>query len=343
MNIYFWPQTNNKRVASYRIRCLNIVKLFEERLYGPSFYIKKPFLFSFRRPHTLILSKRYDSKSIAHAIKLKEKFGTELYLDLCDNHIFYKHETPKLKKRKIDFINAIDKIDNIITSSDYLANEISKYKNKNKIRVIEDLTEKPSSYSKYDTIFSPSKYREYKRLKSFLKSNEAKGPENIIWFGNKGTPHSGGGIDDLSLTIDILNKVYEKRPITFTVMSNSKKSFSPILERLKCPTLYIEWNLQFSSDILSLHDTCIIPIKKTPFTLSKSSNRVLTALSHGLNVIADPIPSYKKYQEFITIGVDYENLKYSAKKTRQRGDIDKLIYLQNKRILDDWQKIFINE
>jgi len=43
------------------------------------------------------------------------------------------------------------------------------------------------------------------------------------------------------------------------------------------------------------HSICVIPINPNPFTLATTDNRIVTALVHGLQVVADSIPSYRRH------------------------------------------------
>jgi hypothetical protein len=57
---------------------------------------------------------------------------------------------------------------------------------------------------------------------------------------------------------------------------------------------------------LRIHGTCVIPIGSNPFTVCKTNNRVATALLHDLSVVADSIPSYEEFDNFVSLN-DWKN------------------------------------
>ena len=83
MSVHFWSHTLNTSIASYRLRCVRIIEgLKSNGVVAVNYQLGD-------EPEKLILSKRYDPASIQHALYLKQKFGTKLYLDICDNHFYY--------------------------------------------------------------------------------------------------------------------------------------------------------------------------------------------------------------------------------------------------------------
>ncbi len=102
--IAFWPQTRDINVASYRIRCAQVVEALREAGTPVSIYSDKirryfQFLPFVGAPDILVLSKRTRLTSLARAVGLKQKYGTRLILDLSDN-IYFEGEKDKAGTRE---------------------------------------------------------------------------------------------------------------------------------------------------------------------------------------------------------------------------------------------------
>ena len=88
----------------------------------------------------------------------------------------------------------------------------------------------------------------------------------------------------------------------------------------------------------------ILPIKKTPFTLSKSANRPVTAIVNGLIVISDLIPSYQKLRDFMVSPVDALSLNRVISMSREeRNKLSNMAFehaieeYSLKRISEKWE------
>lgn len=55
-------------------------------------------------------------------------------------------------------------------------------------------------------------------------------------------------------------------------------------------------------EFIKLNDAAIIPVTDNDFTSCKTNNRMVTAFSCGLDVIADPTPSYKEFEQYCFLG-----------------------------------------
>ncbi len=65
-----------------------------------------------------------------------------------------------------------------------------------------------------------------------------------------------------------------------------------------------EWSLQSMRDELQLCDIVIVPSDASQARLTKSANRVITGLWAGKYVVGYPLPSYKPFGDFASIGRD---------------------------------------
>lgn len=304
--IHFWAATNNINVASYRIRCRSIVESLAElgHVVTQSTSICSS-------AEVLILSKRYDEKTLRRALSLKKKTKCILMLDICDNHlVFSENSRSSAVKKSVDFKRAIEAVDQVIFSSPYLRDSIDREcKLRGKSFVIEDYIEQ-KTYPRKGSIRGLWNNLECRRLASFFEKNNVEAGGRLIWFGNHEGRFEKAGMVDLLLVKDVLEKLGKERAISLTVLSNSRSKYNDLIAPLTIPTAYIPWKIESFSSILEQHDVSIIPCSENMFTKAKTANRVTTSLVHGLQVIADDIPSYREFTRYIHISNWEENLNY---------------------------------
>lgn len=174
--------------------------------------------------------------------------------------------------------------------------------------MIGDLVEFPNKPLAIEGFKHPVSWLRMKILSYSLERLGNQKYSRIVWFGNHGGGFADGGMSDLSSIRDYLEDVYNTMPISLTVVSNSYKKYKELTAGWSVPTFYVPWDGEYFSSVLRLHGISVIPIQANPFTMAKTSNRVATSLVHGLQVIADPIPSYLEYHENICLGAWKDNL-----------------------------------
>lgn len=287
MSIKIWPNAPKNSSASYRIRCLLVCRELSCLNIPISIYKKND-----KPPQVIVLSKRYDKKTIEHAVFLREKYGTKIILDICDNHFLHDDYL-----RRTLFKEAIYISDRVIVSTDYLASLIKKEcGEKINIDIIDDYIELPYYPNIFEYVLNIRNSLLYLILA--LKLSFFQKSKKMVWFGT----HQGGcgesGMQDL-LKIRAVIEELGNHKVTLTIISNSHEKYKKIIHEWKIKTFYLPWSQVTFSKALNLHDVALIPINKNPFTLSKTANRVTTSLVHNLQVIADEIPSYTKYRECV--------------------------------------------
>lgn len=292
MIIEFWPHTRNEKVASYRIRCLLIAKGLQESNINAR-VTNKPGI-----SDVLVLSKRYDQKSLTAALKLKAEHGVKLVLDICDNHFDSNMNSKHARTRVDDLRTTLESVDQIIVSSSYLKETLQKEAEiRVPVFVIPDLIEEPFVPNIIDKIKFPVDELWYLYLK-FRFSNK-RNTVKLVWFGNAGGDAAKGGMDDVLKIKEQLSRIASQHSIRLTIVSNSYKKYRTLKNTIGIDTNYIPWSSNTISRVLYLHQISLIPISKNSFTLSKTANRVTTSLVHGLEVFADLIPSYEDYKDLI--------------------------------------------
>lgn len=329
-NIFFWPHTTKSKIASYRLRC----KLIANEL--SNFYDLniKIGLRPTSNVDILLMSKRYDSSSLKIALDLK-KNGTRVILDICDNHFVIGLSDDKSLSRCNHLVNAINAVDQVVTSSDFLKEEILKFCNPiSPIIVISDIVEM-NNYKILDKVFKFNSFFKFLKLKWTFSKKKC---SRVIWFGNHQGSYNESGMADLLRIKSELEFIGRDFDFSLTILSNSKYKFNKIFSDWDIKTYYLEWDEVLFKDVLELHDISIIPCSRNDFTYSKSDNRVTTSLANNLKVIADPVPSYLKHQEYIYIG-DWKNSLISCISDCEFKNINYDVNSHNHKIINEWLKL----
>lgn len=294
LDIFFWPHTTSLNIASFRLRCYRISQIFNDMgissTYGSKLVANSPII---------ILSKRYDSSSLDIAMRSKAQYGSKIILDICDNHFIFDENDSVAVKKSFQLKAAIAQVDHLIVSSNYLRDLVIKECGVNiRISTIGDLIEEPNLGCWPSSVANPLASFQYFKLKYWLENHTLSKNTRLVWFGNHGGNYSEAGMIDLLKIKDLLHDLHHKFPLSLTVVSNSRKKYSQIVSGWRIPTSYTPWNRNNFSRIISLHCAAVIPISANEFTLSKTANRVTTALAHGLQVVADEIPSYTEFSQY---------------------------------------------
>lgn len=333
-NFAFWPHTKNKNIASFRLRCLNVIR-------GLSNQIKVSFYSNATIPKKIILSKRYDKQSVSKAIELREKHRVKVYIDLCDNHFYYERNDAVAVKRAAQLRDAISVVDGVTVSSEYLKKIVlDQVPDVKVIEVIDDVIDLPVPPNLISYISNPYNVFLLIFIKFWLRKNNGK--LHLVWFGNHSGGFSEGGMDSIIEILSILNKY--RSSITLTVISNSRAHYRLLSNRFEFESKYIPWNVVFFDKALQLHDSVIIPVKKNPFNLAKTSNRVATSLLNGLQVIADSIPSYKEFENNIFLD-DYDKALNALIQKDKKPQKEWVGFFQKKNtdVLNKWKSFLLED
>lgn len=120
--------------------------------------------------------------------------------------------------------------------------------------------------------------------------------KQVVWFGNQGAPHSDFGLSNLREIIPHLQEVDRRIPLKLLVVSNSKERFDKLFGDVGLRTSYKDWGLHSIFDDVRNSDVCILPNPRDRFSITKSANRAVLALSLGVPVVATSIPSMREVE-----------------------------------------------
>jgi hypothetical protein len=309
LKILWIPPSTNLKSASLRLRG-HTCGLYQD----------------FSKADVLIISKKYDSNTI-ESIKSFREINPEsiIIFDICDNHFYSNSIEPngiKLKTERVtQLLRVISLVDAVTTSSDYLSKIIINHSKNDQLKVfaIDDFYEVQNSNNLFKSPSNLIAAINYFILKLRLNYTN-KQAERFVWFGTHGVSYADGGMLDLVARSNVIKNEFKTTKSTLTIISNSYIKYRRISKSLGVKTFYLPWHPFTFDRALRLHTFKLLPIKHNEFTLSKSSNRPVTAILNKLIVICDTIPSYLKLNDFLIKSIDTTSLN----KAIHMPEIDRL-------------------
>jgi hypothetical protein len=337
------PKSSDTRVASARIRCLNPLRELQRRGYPAELFRAD------RAGHysAVVYSKLYDEATYREALALHAR-GVRVVVDLCDNYLHVPQGIPELAQARMSLERMLRLADYIVASTPELATVIrAELGPEPSVAVIGDAVE-PEIVGVRESAFGGWLHRrKLHRLLRWLASGQKKGIGSAVaWFGIHGGPYHEHGMSDLLLIRPLLENLHERYGIQLTVISNSKERFTRTVAPWRLPTHYLEWSPGTFQAALRAHQIAVIPVAKNPFTWCKSNNRLATALSAGVSVVADGIPSYQEFARVCRLDNWEQGLtEYIRDPVARRRDVGEGQALvarlcSPQAIADAWQELF---
>lgn len=302
---WYVPEVNERR-AGLRYRCTYPIAALQRRGINAALFDEKnaelydAVTFDAWTLFPTVTSEVAAERALALAERLKAN-GTRIILDNCDNQF---SGSPDQNWR--DACNRLRRLANqantVITCSDELASVMQAECGLTRTPlVIGDPIETRIRYtsdSLLRSIASPGRklsWFRYIRHRAQITIERSQGISPLVWFGGHGNSFSEGGMLDLKRVVPILSAMSQEHPVSLTVISNNRSKFESHFSDLPFSTHYIEWDRVNFLAMLRLHAISLIPIALNEFTRCKSANRLTLSLYHGLNVVADAIPSYRDF------------------------------------------------
>lgn len=340
MQISWLTKTDSNNSASYRMRVLiPAIKLQEYGLVSKIFKKKIPISI---KSDFIVLSKYYDEKVLQNILSHIEKHNTKVILDICDNQFSNTGTPNSLREKARNQIDLLLKYIHCITVPSVelkrIFIETFNYPQE-KVFIVEDCIDSPE---KFTQVFHPN-YFFSNLIFLFFKNRINKYPQKnrFIWFGAAGK-HGGLGIDALINNVNTINKAITSiEGSTLTIVSNSYNKYSTFKKLANFKTFYIPWDNSTAQKILRMHNILLLPSAINNMTLGKSANRLITALSNGLVVVGDMLPSYSIFSDYIQHPFNYENIILAHQKTENlQRPIKSILFNFEESILLEWTKIF---
>ena len=311
LSIAWIPPSRNLTSASFRLRVTEIMKGLRDRGHICSFYGESA------DPDVLVVSKKYDleTQTAMELFRTKNRKGIIIF-DLCDNHFYTDSQSLRElqdHEARVKLLQrALLRADAVTTSSEYLARAVVDHAgiDPQSIFTIDDCYETIEKSSRPYGFLNLLAEIRFRRLKRRL--NRANKPtDRFVWFGTHGVSYAEGGMFDLLARCDMIADTFRESNRSLTIISNSHKKYREVSKALNIQTHYLPWNQHTIGRALRLHTFLLLPIKASPFTSSKSTNRPITAMLNKLLVVCDLIPSYEKLREYLISPIEPRSLLYA--------------------------------
>ncbi|ABB33923.1 hypothetical protein [Synechococcus sp. CC9605] len=237
-----------------------------------------------------IIVKVYGLDSL-RIISFCKSCGIGVGIDLFDD--YFSDETLNLLHDKYNWIKiASIMCDFVICSTEKMKEIAAKFVPKKSIHLVKDTCESNILSEETEELISQK-----------VNSWKASGHLNILWFGIGDNPYFEVGIKNLA---NYSNSLFQFRKsfgsITFTILTNERALTQENLSFIS--NLPIEanvelWSPQLEAKLLREAHVTIIPVSHQQFSIAKSSNRCITALSYGCQVLSNGYNLYSDFTDLI--------------------------------------------
>jgi len=238
----------------------------------------------------VVISKIFSHESI-YIISLCRTLGVNVGIDLFDDYF----SDPKLTvfRRFQDWLELVSKtVDFIICSTDRMKSIASDFIDPGLIHKINDTKDPDVSFEKTRALVTQKNI-------PYSDNNTL----NVIWFGIGDNPYFNVGIDDLSRYSNALFQINKLTPaINFTILTNQRSLTAENMTkiaRLPIQSKIDIWSETKETNYLKDAHLAFMPVSHQNFSIAKSSNRCLTALTFGCQVLSNGFELYADFSDLI--------------------------------------------
>jgi hypothetical protein len=123
------------------------------------------------------------------------------------------------------------------------------------------------------------------------------------WFGMGDNPHFAVGLSDVGAFADRLAPFAGQGiPVELSILTNARALDArglTAIAGLRVPVRVEQWSQTREDALLRDSFACFLPVNAQRFSVAKSNNRVVTALSAGCQVLSPGFPLYAEFDRFI--------------------------------------------
>lgn len=283
------PSAKYRSSAGSRIRYLRIEKMLQAL--GHS--LKLLPIEEFKTRHTeefdtFILSKCYDTRGLSTA-KIIHVSGKIVGIDLFDDNFSQILDSRLLQQRSwMSAINA--SVDFALCSTPTMAGVAAHF-----------WPGKPSHVMNDPFIITEMNDLAAKLGRKFQHATESK-RLGVAWFGQGDNPRFPVGLRDLDAFGEAIGQLAGNHVVDVTVLTNRRSLTAAGFERINSLPATVsvqEWSEAKEHQILDEALIAFIPVNAQPFSIAKSMNRALTALTAGAQILSTGYPLYEALNDFI--------------------------------------------
>ena len=236
-----------------------------------------------------VISKCYDAAAILFAVHLKS-MGKLVGIDLFDDYFSQLHDSRFIKLRL--WLRALASLtDFVLVSTAAMQNVAQNFAPDKPIHVMND----PAPPLNADTIRQAiiHKLKRLHRTKAL----------NVGWFGIGDNPHFPVGLTDLvAFGADLTQLRAQGWDVRLDILTNERAMNSDrlaMLRRLPLPWTLEVWTEDREADLLASSFVIFLPVNGQNFSIAKSLNRAVAALSAGAQVLSSGYSLYHSLSPFI--------------------------------------------
>lgn len=232
----------------------------------------------------VVFQKAFSDDDVTLARRLSAQ-RVRIVFDLCDNYLENPNQLAEQTARRDRLERMLDLADAVTVSTPTLQEALSPRPSV----VVDDALDLPRGAGAWVL-----------RQRAGAAARRRLGrPLRLVWFGTAGSEAFSFGLNHLAPVLPLLDELHRSQPLEMTVISNSQPLFDRHVGRRAFPCRYIPWQASSFARHLTSHDECLIPIQRNPFTVCKTSNRVVLSLALGVPVVTSPIPSYQEFAQWL--------------------------------------------
>lgn len=141
------------------------------------------------------------------------------------------------------------------------------------------------------------------RVEAKLKRVQSSGVLEVGWFGIGDNSYFPVGLNDLEAQAGLLAGLrrYGLSP-RLSIVTNRRAMTADrlqLLARLPVPWRLEEWSEEAEQRLIERSYACVLPVNCQPFSIAKSLNRAVTALSGGAQLLSAGYPLYEVFSDFL--------------------------------------------
>jgi hypothetical protein len=315
------PSEEFRTYAGARIRYGRIKPFLEEN--GHEFTLEDVSSFDLAAANcdVLIISKNHDARSLVIAADLSNR-GCVVGLDLFDDYYSQVHDS-RLVRFRTWLAQAVEICDFALCSTSAMVRVVHGYRPELVTHVMNDAAADDRLRVMPDILA--------RKLRDARDRRQLK----LCWFGNGDNPHFPVGLSDLASFGGMLGEIMQAGlDVELTVLTNTRalgpEGLTSVMQ-LPVRTVLEEWSEERETELLLESTACFLPVNAQNFSIAKSLNRAISALTSGCQVISAGYPLYDPlnkliYRDIATFLYDLHvgELKFSE----QRLDIYRLMLEQ---------------
>ncbi len=269
--------------ASTRYRCFHVARVLAQWGVEQSFYTDPEGAnSSLLQLDAVIIVKRVHP-DVMQLVARANDWNKPVYLDICDDllHERARKSTGGLQRMAFDALAPV--LAGIVAPTATLAQRLRSYADgvATAVHVIPDIAETEELY------YQAAEFAAGKPLaRRSARVREKGSRKSVVWFGNWGSSHSNFGITSLLPTMLELRAVNDRIPLELVIVSNNEAVVDAAVRPFGVPVRYVAWSPETVYAELEAADVALLTTGDDEFSVTKSGNRVLQALSAGVPVVA---------------------------------------------------------